>query len=264
MTTDVLVTGGSGTLGRRLVKRLLEEGTPVRVLSRRPRPPAANDRPTATDGLTWVVGDLLDGSGLAAAVDGVQTIVHCASSQSRGNDVRATARLLDAAGAADARHLVYISIVGIDRVPLPYYRDKLETERVIAASVLPWTVLRTTQFHDLARYLVSRLARLPVIPVPAGISLQPIDTGEVAQRLVELANGPAHGRVADMGGPKVHSFAELVGIHLRATGRRRRPVLPVPVPGRIGKAYRAGGHLAPDRAVGRRTFEEFCSARRPG
>jgi len=250
--TDVLVTGGTGTLGRRLVRRLLEEGTPVRVLSRGPRPRAA-DR----SGLTWVVGDLLDGSGLAAAVEGVQTIVHCASNQAKGHDVRATARLLDAA-RADARHLVYISIVGIDRVPLPYYRDKLETERVIAASVLPWTVLRTTQFHDLARDLVSRLARLPVVPVPAGISLQPIDTGEVALRLVELANGPAQGRVPDMGGPKVHSFAELVGIHLRATGRRRL-VLPVPVPGRIAKAYRAGGHLAPDRAVGRRTFEEFCS-----
>ena len=255
MTTDILVTGGTGTLGRRLVPRLLDAGAPVRVLSR--RPPVAG-----RSGLTWVVGDLLDGTGLAAALDGVQTIVHCASGQASGHDIRATARLLNAARVADARHLVYISIVGVDRVPLPYYHDKLGAERAIAASVLPWTVLRTTQFHDLARYLVGRLARLPVVPVPAGISLQPIDTDEVAQRLAELAGGPAQGRVADMGGPRVHSFAELVGIHLRATGRRRRPVLPVPVPGRIARAYRAGGHLAPDRAVGRRTFEEFCLAQR--
>jgi uncharacterized protein YbjT (DUF2867 family) len=256
MTAEVLVTGGSGTLGRLLVARLLDAGVPVRVLSRRPRPPA-----TVGTGVRWMVGDLLDGTGLPAAVDGVPTIVHCATGQSRGHDVRATARLLDAARAASARHLVYISIVGIDRVLLPYYRDKLAAERAVAASVVPWTILRTTQFHQLARYLVSRLAWLPVAPVPAGISLQPIDAGEVARRLAELAGGSPEGRVADMGGPQVHSFAELVRIYLRATGRRRRPVLGVPVPGRIAAAYRAGHHLAPHRAVGRRTFADFCAQR---
>lgn len=77
---------------------------------------------------------------------------------------------------------------------------------------------------------------------------------------VELATGPPVGRAADLGGPQIRTFGELASAYLRATGRRW-PVLPVRLPGRIFRGYRSGGHLAPDHAEGRRTFEDHLAER---
>ena len=104
------------------------------------------------------------------------------------------------------------------------------------------------------------MIKLPVIPVPARFRFQPVDAGEVAAQLVELALGPPSGLVPDIAGPKVYSVAELVRAYLRASGRRR-PVIPVWLPGQAARALRAGANLAPERAVGRRTWEEFLSDR---
>ena len=70
-----------------------------------------------------------------------------------------------------------------------YFEAKLGAERAVAESGLPWTTLRATQFHDLLLATVKGMAKLPVIPVPTGFQVQPVDTGEVAARLVELALG---------------------------------------------------------------------------
>jgi uncharacterized protein YbjT (DUF2867 family) len=96
---------------------------------------------------------------------------------------------------------VYVSIVGVDRIPYGYYRAKLATETVVEESGLPWTILRATQFHDLIRRIAGVLAKSPVVPVPAGVRFQPVDVHEVAARVVELATGTPAGRVDDMGGP---------------------------------------------------------------
>src|SRR5262249_60932548 len=96
-----------------------------------------------------------------------------------------------AAPRAGAPPLVYISIVGLDLCPHGYYRTKLRTERLISQSGLPWTVLRTTQFHDLILLACTTLARPPVMLVPAGTSFQPLDVTEVAERLAGLAVAPA-------------------------------------------------------------------------
>src|SRR5690606_6417188 len=110
------VTGGTGTAGRELVRRLRDRGTQVRVLSRRPSSQPGHCQ-----------GDLDTGQGLAAAVAGVDVIAHCATAadyRRRWRDTQGTRRLLAALG--DARpHLVYLSIVGVDRIPLRYYADKL-------------------------------------------------------------------------------------------------------------------------------------------
>src|SRR5262245_25441031 len=109
MAKRILVTGGTGTLGRLVVRRLIAAGATVRVLSRRAHEP--------TEGVEWVTGDLRTGLGIGAAVAGMEVIVHCASSQ-RG-DEESTRHLVNAAVAAGTRpHLVYISIVGINGVPL--------------------------------------------------------------------------------------------------------------------------------------------------
>ena len=139
-----------------------------------------------------------------------------------------------------------------------YFASKLAAERVVAGSGLPWTTLRATQFHDLMLLTVRQLAKLPVIPVPAGFRFQPVDAGEVAARLVELALGAPAGLVPDLAGPRVYEMADLLRGYLRARGKHR-PIVPVRLPGSAARAFRAGANLAPDRAVGRRTWEEFLA-----
>jgi len=237
----VLVTGGTGTLGSALVARLDRP----RVLSRRA-------------GTGRVVGDLRTGEGLDEAVADASVIVHCATAP-RG-DADATARLVAAARRAGAPHLVYVSIVGVDRIPLPYYREKLRAERIVEDSGLPATILRATQFHDLLATLFATTARAGVLPVLARTSFQPIAVGDVADRLATIVAGPAQGRATDIGGPEVRPMADLARAWRHATGRRR-PVLPLRLPGAIAGGYRAGAHLAPAHADGVVTFEQFLAAR---
>ena len=261
MSSQILVTGGTGTLGRLVVPLLRQAGGDVRVLSRRAHEPA--------DGVTYVTGDLSTGEGIAEAVAGVQTVVHCAGS-AKGDDAKAR-RLVEAA-ASQRPHLVFISVVGCDRIPMAsrldrtlfgYYGAKLAAEEVVSGSGLPWTTLRATQFHDLLLMAARQLARLPVVPVPSGFRFQPVDTGDVAARLVELALGEPAGLVPDLAGPRVYDLRELVAGYLRAT-HRRRPMVPVRLPGQAARALAGGANLAPDRAVGRRTWEEFLAERTAG
>jgi uncharacterized protein YbjT (DUF2867 family) len=255
----ILVTGGTGTLGRLVVQRLRDANCKVRVLSRRSH--------EAEEGIEFATGDLATGEGIEAAAEGAEIIVHCAGS-SKGDEDKAL-NLVRAASRAGARHLVYISVVGADRIPVVsgldramfgYFASKLAAERAVADSGLPWTTLRATQFHDLSLMTAQQMARLPVIPVPAGFKFQPIDAGEVADRLVELALGTPAGLVPDMAGPRVYEMAELLRGYLRAR-RKHRPIVPVRLPGKAAQAFRAGANLAPDRAVGRRTWEEFLDER---
>lgn len=198
--TTILVTGATGTLGRQVAERLRTEGADVRGVSRRSPSHAV---------------DLRDGKGLEAAVEGADVIVHCATTP-RGGDDRAAGFLINAAKRAGTPHLVHISIVGVDRLPLGYYTVKHRVERMIEDSGLDATILRTTQFHDLALRILSGAARLPVLPVPAGVSLQPVDSGEVAGRLTALALAGPAGRVPDLGGPEVRTLTDLAGAYLRA------------------------------------------------
>ena len=262
MTSNILVTGGTGTLGRLVVRRLQDADGKVRVLSRR--------RHEAGEGIEYVTGDLATGEGIEAAADGAEIIVHCAGS-SKGDEDKAR-NLARAAARAGARHLVNISVVGADRVPVVsgadramfgYFASKLAAEQVVAGSGLPWTTLRATQFHDLILLVARQMTKLPVVPVPAGFRFQPVDAGEVAARLVELALGTPAGLVPDMAGPRVYTVPGLLRGYLRAS-RKRRPMVPVPIPGKAARAVRAGANLAPGRAVGHRTWEDFLAERVPG
>jgi uncharacterized protein YbjT (DUF2867 family) len=259
MTSPILLTGGTGTLGRLLTPLLRAAGPEVRILSRQPR--------ESTDGVQFVTGDLATGDGVDAAVTGIATIVHCAGS-AKGDEQKAET-LVRAAARAGAGHLVYISVVGAERVPVAgrvdramfgYFAAKRAAERVVADSGLRWTTLRATQFHDLILMVAGQLAKLPVIPVPTGFRFQPIDTAEVASRLAELALAEPAGLVPDLAGPRVYGMDELIRSYLRATDRHRL-LLPMPVPGQAARAIRDGANLAPDRAVGHRTWEDFLAER---
>jgi uncharacterized protein YbjT (DUF2867 family) len=244
--SELLVTGGTGRLGSRVVARLRGAERDVRILSRSGRPGT-------------ITGDLITGEGLEAAVEGIKTIVHCASSpiRTRQVDVKGTERLLQVANRAGVSHLVFISIVGVDRNPyFPYYRMKLKTERIVDQSSVPWTILRATQFYEFVLKQIRFLELGPVALLPKDFVLQPIDAGEVADRLVELALSAPAGRAPDVGGPEVRTFADLAYSYQEATGRHRR-LVEAPVPGKIARAFREGAQTCPERRYGTITWEEF-------
>ncbi|MEW2329352.1 NAD(P)H-binding protein [Micromonospora chersina] len=248
----VLVTGATGRLGRVALPRLRDEGHTVRAVSRRARSDA---------GAEWVAADLATGEGLAAAVDGVEAVLHLASSPDRRTheiDVLGTRRLVLAAGHAGVGHLVYVSIVGVDRVPLGYYRHKLAAEQVVAAGPVPWSVLRATQFPEFLEELLRAASRLGPVLGDRAVLAQPVDPGEVAGRLTAmLAAGPT-GRIEEFGGPEVLRYDEAVRAWRAARGSRR-PLLPVRIPGRLGRELRAGGLTTTATPTGARTWADHLA-----
>ncbi|WP_433756540.1 SDR family oxidoreductase [Nocardia sp. CA-135398] len=247
--TTILLTGGTGTLGRHVTPLLVEAGFKIRMLSRKAH--------ESTNGVEFVTGDLLEGTGVEAAVDGAEIILHLAGGP-KGDDI-ATRHLVDAAAKAGARHIVYIGVVGAGKLPIGYFRAKYAAEQAIIESGVPFTILRAAQFHDLALKTARAMAKSPIVPAPGAVLWQPVDSREVAARLVELTRGEPAGRVPDLVGPTVYSMAELIRGYLKAEGKRRL-FLPVPVPGKVGRAYRAKENLTLDGAtVGKLTWENFLA-----
>lgn len=249
MDAPTLVTGGTGNLGSHLVPMLRASGHDVRVLSRHEHPPGSR-----VDGVEYVICDLRTRDGLDAALAGVDTIVHLAGGLK--GDEATTRNLVTDASRAGVRHLVYISVIAADKVPVGYFKSKAAAERVIEASGIPFTMLRAAQFHDLAYTVVHALARSPIVPIP-GMRWQPVDVREVAARLVDLSLDQPAGRVRDLAGPQIYTGRELIEEYLHAAGKRR-VLMPMWMPGKIGRVYRAGENLAQVGAdEGKRTWEEF-------
>jgi uncharacterized protein YbjT (DUF2867 family) len=239
----ILVTGGTGTLGRPTVRMLRTSGHDVRVLSRRHGP-----------GRVW--GDLATGDGILEALAGVDTVLHLANGQLK--EAAQTARLVETLDATAIRHLFYISIVGVDRNPFAYYRQKLEAEHLVASSGIPFTILRATQFHDLLALLLRSQRRMPAVVVPR-IPVQPIRVEEVAARIVELVDAGPSGRVADIEGPQQRGFEEFADEWFAAHGRQKR-IWRISVPGATMRAFQEGVSLGQLPGYGRGTFAEYAAA----
>jgi uncharacterized protein YbjT (DUF2867 family) len=249
----VLVTGGTGTLGRELVPRLAAAGYTPRIMSRR----AAQQN---IDGdVEWARADLATGEGLAEAVAGAEIVIHAASDpfgKTIETDVEGTRRLLETGKAAGVANFYYISIVGVDRITYSYYTHKLEAEKVIEDAGAPYTILRATQFHPLLDTFLSTLMRRgPFLIVPGSMKYQLIDVGEVADHMVAtLASGPSS-RLPDIGGPKVQTASEIARAWLKAT-RRRLIRVPVPAMGPLG-GFAKGYNCCPENAIGTITWEQW-------
>lgn len=249
----VLLTGGTGVLGRELLPRLTAAGHKVRLMSRR-----AGESNAAGD-VEWAQADLLTGAGVADAMASIETIVHAASSPFKKTvevDVEGTRRMLEAAKAAGVGHVYYISIVGIDTLTFPYYKAKLAAERVVEGSGVPYTILRATQFHPLLDTFIGTLfKRGPFIITPGKTYFQLIDAGEVAQHMVAtLANGPS-GMLPDIGGPKVQSVKEIAQAWMAARGKKHI-LLPMPPIGPLG-AVAGGANTCPEQKFGKITWEDW-------
>jgi uncharacterized protein YbjT (DUF2867 family) len=209
--------------------------------------------------VTWIQGDLTTGLGIDASLDGVDAVVHAASDPRRSQevDVQGTERLLRASEAAHVRHFVYVSIVGVDANPYPYYRSKHAAEGLVRGSRVRYSIVRATQFHSLVDALLSALSRLPfVLMLPAGFKVQSIAAEDVADYLVRrLAAGPS-GWTDDLAGPEVLTLEEAARAWMTARGVRRH-ILRVPVPGATGRAFREGKNLAPYAANNGVTWDEW-------
>lgn len=251
----ILLTGGTGGLGRSLIAALKRTGQDVRVLA----------RGTGPEGVETVKGDLLTGAGLVQGLAGVDTLLHAASNfkEPERVDVEGTQRLLAAAAAAKISHFLYVSIVGIEKVSTRYYRAKLAAEAAVSASPVPWTIFRATQFHSLIDTILSTLSWMPVRFLPTSLKFQPIDSAAVSARLAELTHQSPAGRVADLGGPQVLTLGELGRTWLQIRGQRR-PICPVPTLGSAAAAIRAGGLTCPDQASNTLSWADWVSAKYAG
>jgi len=254
----LLVTGGSGHLGRYVVSVAEAAGHSVRVASRRPRP--SGQRPAAPP-TEWVQLDLAAATteSLRQSLAGVDAVVHAASDarKSQATDVEGSRRLFEAARQARVAHLLFVSIVGIDKNPLTYYRHKLTTESDLAASGLPHSILRATQFHWFVDYLLGQAARAPfVMLLPAGFHVQPVAEDEVAARIVRaLAEGPG-GRLRDFAGPEPMTLRHATALW-KGIRRVKKPVIPVWLPGGTAAALRAGSNLAADADLGTTRWKDW-------
>lgn len=253
-----LVTGGTGHLGSEIVPRLEKHGHIVRVMSR-----SASRLPTGSN-REWAQADVKNGAQLEAALDEVDVVIHAASEFS-GGDVEEKAKagtglLLEKARQAGVKHFVYISIVGIDKIPFSYYEYKLAEERLIEQGGVPWTILRAPQFYSLVDAVLQKLASLPIMLVPAQWQVQPMDDGEAADQLVTLALQEPAGHVPDIGGPEVLTVREIAPIW-RQAHHVHKPMLYVPFPGKLSAGFRRGDNTVPHHPQGKITWKQWVEQR---
>jgi uncharacterized protein YbjT (DUF2867 family) len=234
----IAIVGGTGTVGAEAARELERRGHEVRVLSRH-----ARAHPV----------DLRDGTGLAAALDGVDAVVNAANGK-RDVLVDGTRRLLHAAEEAGVRRYVGVSIVGIDRVGIRYYKAKLAQEGLIQRSGVPWTIVRATQFHPFVARTFATSARFGVVPC-LEFPIQPVDPREVGRVLAGTAEAEPAMAIAQFAGPEVLSACELARRWRARTGARAVPVrLPVI------RSLRSGALTNPDAPRGSVTFDEWLEA----
>ena len=241
------VLGGRGQVGRLVMREAARRGhRPIALSRRAPREGEHRHLDVAT------------ADGLPAALEDVEALVDVLGGPPDVL-VDGVARTLAAATRAGARHVVSLSILGADRVPLGYYGTKLAQEDAVRTGGLPWTLVRASQFHTLFAALFGAAARRGVLPL-VRVPVQPVDPAEVAVALVDaIEAGPAMDVVA-FGGPRVERGDRLARAWAGANGVRRLP-LPVPAVGPVLRAVRAGGLTEPSAARGRRTFAAWLEGR---
>lgn len=205
--------------------------------------------------------DLTTGEGVDRALDGAAAVIDVSNVATNSGSKAiaffeaATGNLLAAEERVGAGHHVALSIVGIDRVDLPYYRGKVRQEELVEESSVPWSIVRATQFHEFPGQLVDR-SPWPFALAPKMLS-QPVAAREVAGVLVDTALAGPQGRTSEVAGPEQHLMSDLVRRLLRKQGRRR-VALPLPMPGRLGRQVRDGGLLPRGEAVlGTQSWDEW-------
>ena len=193
----IVVIGGTGLIGSKLVDRLREDGHDA----------IAASPDSGVDALT--------GEGLAEALEGAQVVVDVSNSPTLEDTAvldffqTSTRNILDAEAAAQVGHHVALSVVGSDQLPdSGYFRAKLAQEEAIKAGAVPWTIVRATQFFE----FIGRIADAGV--VAGGIRLspafvQPMAADDVAAALADVAVAAPANAIVELAGPETFPLASL-------------------------------------------------------
>jgi uncharacterized protein YbjT (DUF2867 family) len=245
MRMKVGVAGGTGVVGQCVVDQLTERGDEPVVLAR-------------SRGV-----DLASGEGVAAAVRGCDAVIDVSNVATTKRAAAesffeaATQHLCAASADAGVQHVIALSIVGIDRVPLGYYLGKRRQEETLAAAGVPWTVLRATQLHEFAEQMLARMPG-PVAVIPRILS-RPVAAAEVAKELVSLLDHGPQGYATEIAGPEDLFIADMARRVLHRRGQRR-PVLSFRLPGKLGSGL-AHGALVPKGpfTAGKQTFADYLA-----
>ncbi|XAS63294.1 SDR family oxidoreductase [Pseudarthrobacter sp. So.54] len=259
--TRICVAGGTGQVGREVVRLAVAQGHSVAALCR--NPPHVGSVARAA-GAEYFPADVRTGEGLAAALAGADVVIDCLEARSgraQVNFADGGARLLAAAQDAGVARAVVLSIVNCDRSRFRYYTSKAAKELVFQRSGLETVVLRATQFHSLLATMFAAGSRMRVIPVVKGARFQPIAPSDVAGELLaealKPASGPRH-RERTIGGPEIQDMGELALEWKAATGSHGRLVR-MPLPGAMGKYLRAGLNLVPEERHAGETFRGWLA-----
>jgi uncharacterized protein YbjT (DUF2867 family) len=244
----IAVAGGTGTVGRYVVKAAGRAGHDVAVLSRS----------------TGV--DLLSGVGLQKALANVEVIIDTINTPSTSRAkaaaffTEATRRLQTAGAAQDVDRLVTLSIVGLERGrSYGYYAAKLEHEAAARSGPLPVSIVRATQFHEFPAQILARTQMGPFAVVPR-MKIQPIAARTVGEALVDVATNPTGARILEVAGPEAADLVDLVRTLIAHWGPRV-VVIPLHVPGAAGKAMRLGAMVpTPDVAITRPSFSQWLNS----
>lgn len=252
---EILVAGGTGQAGAKVVAELLGRSHSVRVLTRHGGAPGTR--------IAHYPGDLVTGEGLAEAVAGVDAVIDTTDGRTKATRpifTEGAANLLDAAEHAGVRRCVLLSIVNVDQADFPYYRAKYEQEKIYQSSPVQTAIVRATQFHDFIPMIAAPTSRVGFIPAFSGTRFQTIDLRDVARTLVNVAlsrdSVPPEPIV--VAGPEIRTAKDLVTAWKKATGKRGI-VAPVPLPGALGAFFRDGRNIAEDATFGTITYDEWLA-----
>ena len=244
----IVVIGGSGLIGKKLIPLLRERGHVA--ISASP-----------SSGVNTLTGE-----GLAEALQGAQVVVDVSNSPSFADAAAleffetSTRNMLAAEAAAGVGHHVALSVVGADRLPdSGYMRAKVAQERLIKGGKVPYTIVRATQFFEFVSAIAGSGADGGAVRVPDA-PMQPLAAADVAAALADVAVGPPANATLELAGPEAQSSAAF-GRRALAAGGDTRTVVADPQFRYFGAALDARG-LTPDGAnprIGPTRFEEWLS-----
>lgn len=251
--SQILLTGGTGTLGKEIAQQLIAGRHDFKVLTSR-------NHSEEPKGVTLISGDITKKEILTASLKDTDIIIHCASNSQNHQevDVIGTKNLLDSAPVG-LSHFVYISIVGVDKSSFPYYQAKKEAEQLVMRSGLPWTIIRGTQFHDfvLQRFIKSFVPNGDEpLKIPLGLKFQSIDIKDVASTTVNISLKQPLNSIISLGGPEILTLEQMTESYLKLQGKNNI-IETQPVEGSIHNLFRSGINLCPDYAYGKITWEEY-------
>ena len=258
MSKRIVILGGSGFVGRRLVARLLADGHRVEVLSR-----DAATRECVPAGASHRVGDVYDPTFLREAFTGADAVVNLVGIlNERGDDGRGFRKVyvelgdavIDAMRAAGVRRLLQMSALHAGDGESHYLQARGEAERHVVDSGLDWTLLRPSVIAGPGDGLFCRFAQLlrfaPGLPLGgAGVRFQPVWVGDVADAFARaLADATTIGRSYDLVGPEVMTLGEIVKLTAKTKGWSR---FVLPLPGALGRVQAEVGEHLPGKPISR-------------